>query len=49
MKQVIMTIGGILLAIALITAVYNGTLKDAATDAATDAKAKIANRLKIPE
>lgn len=45
MKQTLMTIGGILLALALISAVYFGTFKDAATSAATSAKDKITTTL----
>lgn len=45
MKQTLMTIGGILLGLALISAVYFGTFKDAATNAATSAKDKITTTL----
>ena len=45
MKQVIMTIGGILLAIVLIGAVYNGSLKTAATDAAETAATAVASQI----
>lgn len=45
MKQTFITIGGILLALALISAVYFGTFKEAATSAASSATNKITTTL----
>lgn len=47
MKNIILTVGGILLAVALVAGFYLGTLKDAAEGAATKANTSI-NSITIP-
>lgn len=41
MKNVLLTVGGILLAIVIVTAIYLGTFRNAAEGAATEAASKI--------